>query len=193
MPLIVAALAGLIATIKGTPGGEVLYLAPEEPAGDLVGALASRGLSARSQAIYRTVPAELATIPTEIHAALIHSAKAARRVAALEGARDTAPALTAVCISAAAAEPLRDLGLKEVLIAAEPNETALLQRLDAWVYARKPVRLFSPPFWIAVSFAAACIVGAILVASLGPRLFPPMVKHPPAATAQPLQFRGKSG
>ena len=189
----VADLAALIGSRKDALKGEVLYPGPETPAGDLVAALRGQGIAARAAVVYRTAPAGPSAMPSGINAVLIHSTRAAHRIAGMDGVREAAPSLAAVCISPAAAEPLQALGFGEVLIAIAPNETALLQRLDAWAYAQKPVRLFSPAFWIAVSFAAACIVAAILLASLGPRLFPPAAKHPPAATAQPLQFRGKSG
>ena len=189
----VVALAQLIAGRKETLKGGVLYLAPEEPAGDLPGALAERGVAVRAQVVYRTAPSGLAAIPADVDAVLVHSPKAARRLAEAPGLEAAAPSLAAICISAATAEPLQGLGFAEVLVSPAPNETAMLQRLDAWVLTRKPVRLFPPAFWIAVSFALVCIVTAILVASLGPRLFPPAPKSPAAATAQPLQIHGKSG
>ena len=188
-----AALAQLIAARKDVLNGEVLYLAPEEPAGDLQSALASRGVASRVQIVYRTAPAELATLPADVDAVLVHSPKAAHRLAETPGLQAAAPSMAAICISAAAAEPLHGLGFRELLVSPAPNETALLQRLDAWVLTRKPVRLFPPAFWIAIAFALVCIVAAILVASLGPRLFPPPVKSGAAAAAQPLQIPGKSG
>ena len=189
----VSALAELIAARKDVLDGEVLYLAPEEPAGDLPGALAGHGVAARVQVVYRTAPADLAAVPAEVDALLIHSPKAARRLAETPSVGAAAPSMAAICISAAAAEPLHVLGFAEVLVSPAPNETALLQRLDAWVLTRKPVPLFPPAFWIAVAFALVCIVAAILVASLGPRLFPPPAKSRAAAMAQPLQIPGKSG
>lgn len=189
----VSALAQLIAARKEVLDGEVLYLAPEEPAADLPGALVDHGVTARVQVVYRTAPAELAAVPANVDVVLIHSPKAARRLAETPAVRAAAPSIVAICISAAAAEPLQGLGFRELLVSPAPNETALLQRLDAWVLARKPVRLFPPAFWIAVAFALVCIVAAILVASLGPRLFPPAARSRAAATAQPLQIPGKSG
>ena len=189
----VVALAALIASRRQGLEGVVLHLAPEEPAGDLVQSLRALQIPARSQSVYRTVPTDLAVAPTGIDAVLIHSPKAARRLAEIPALHAAAPSQAAICISAAAAQPLEDLGFSEVLIASAPNETALLQRLDSWDAVRRPPRLFPPMYWIAVAFAATCIVAAILVAGLGPRLFPAAARHPAPATAQPLQFRGKSG
>jgi uroporphyrinogen-III synthase len=186
------ALAGLIAAHKDALEGEVLYLAPEEPAGDLVGMLAGGGVQARAIVVYRTRPVEFESCPAA-EALLVHSAKAARRLAASTGLEVIAPGMAAVCISPAAAEPLRDVPFGEILVSPAPNEEALLQTLDAWVVRQAPPRLFPPLFWVAIAFALTCIVAAILVAGLGPRLFPPATKHPAPATAQPLQFRGKSG
>ena len=189
----VAALAELIAARKDELDGEVLYPAPEEPAGDLYGPLAGRGVAMRVEVVYRTAPTELAAIPAGIDAVLIHSPKAARQLAEIPAIQAAAPSMAAICISVAAAEPLQGLGFAEIPVSPAPNEAALLQRLDAWVLTRRPVRLFPPMFWIAVAFALACIVAAILVASLGPRLFPPAAKSHAAVTAQPLQIPGKSG
>ena len=161
--------------------------------GETEAALAGRGVAARVQVVYRTAPAGLASFPVNVDAVLIHSPKAGRRLAEAPELRAAAPSMVAICISAAAAEPLHGLGFRELLVSPAPNETALLQRLDAWVLTQKPVRFFPPAFWIAIAFALVCIVAAILVTSLGPRLFPLPVKSRAAATAQPLQIPGKSG
>ena len=147
----------------------------------------------RAEVVYRTLPAGPDAVPDSIEAVLVHSGRAARRMAELSGLARAAPSLAAICISPSAAEPLHGQGFREVLVAAAPNETALLQQLDAWAHAVRPPRLFPIQFWIAIGFAAVCIVAAIVVASLGPRLFPPSERRPAAVTAQPLQFRGKSG
>ena len=189
----VAALAELIAARKDALKGQVLYLAPEEPAGDLIADLVDRGVAARAEVVYRTAPVEISAIPAEIDALLVHSPKAARRLAGTPAVEAAAPSLAVICISAAAAEPLQGLGFAEVLVSPAPNEAALIQRLDAWALTRKPIRLFPPLFWFVIAFALVCIVAAMLVASVGPHLFPPTATHPAGATAQPLQIRGKSG
>ena len=170
----VAALAELIGRRREGLAGEVLYLAPEEPARDLAQALADRGVPARSQAIYRTVALDVGTAP-QVDAVLFHSAKAA---AGLAGSLDSmllASAMAAICLSPAVAAALGDLSFGEVLVAPSPNEDALLQALDAWAARQAPRRLFTPAFWIAIGFGLVCILAAILIATLGPRLFPPRV------------------
>lgn len=187
----VAALAELIASTHQKLDGEVLYLAPEDPAGDLAGALAARGVPARTQVVYRTVPAQRASgAPADIDVVLIHSAKAARRLADDPDLRGAAASITAICISAAAAGPLAGLGFREVLVAPAPKEAAMLRTLDAWVLRKAPGRLYPPMFWVAITFCLTCIVAAVLVAVLGPRLFPP---RDAKAAAQPLQIHGNSG
>ena len=37
----------------------------------------------------------------------------------------------------------------------------------------RPQRLFSPAFWVAIGFAALCILAGIGLVVLGPTLFPP--------------------
>jgi len=168
----VAALAGLIAARRESFNGEVLHAAPEEPAGDLIAALQARGVPARAQAVYRTVPAGFEP-PDGVQAVLVHSAKAARRLAEAPGLEFIEPVMAAICISAAAAEPLRGLPFGEVLVAPASTEAALLETLEAWAARQTPPKLFTPLFWIVIAFGLACIAAAILVASRGPQLFPP--------------------
>ena len=188
----VAALAALIAQHKWSLRGELLYAAPEAPAVDLVAALAAEGVPARAAVVYRTVPAEVA-LPAGAEVVLIHSAKAARGLAGDPAVRTAAPAMIAICISAAAAEPLHGVGLREVLIAGRPDEAAMLELFQAWAARQPGPKLYTPLYWVVIAFALACVVAGILVAGLGPRLIrPASIGHGPPA-AQPLQFREKSG
>jgi uroporphyrinogen-III synthase len=120
----VTALAKGIAAHRRRINGVVLYPAAAELAGDLSGA----GVPVRRLTVYETVatPADAtvqAMIP-RLHAALIHSAKAARLLA--EILRETpAPALRLLCLSPAVAAPLSG----EISTAALPNEEALLNLL----------------------------------------------------------------
>ena len=190
-----AALAGLIASRRDVLKGLVLYAAPEEPAGDLVGALASRGVEARSQVVYRTLPAEV-SLPPDIFVVLVHSAKAARRLAAHPAMTPDDNIMAAICISPAAAEPLRDGGFREVMVAPAPNEAAMLSELRDCA-ARQNRPLFPVIFWIAIGFWLICVVSAVVIAAFGPRLFPQPfrhgARHAAAAPAQPLQIRRNSG
>jgi uroporphyrinogen-III synthase len=189
----VAALAVLIAGRKDALTGQVLYLAPEEPAGDLVGALRTQGVPARSEVVYRTVPAALATPPADIDIVLIHSPKAARRLAEDPVLAASVTGVTAICISARAAEPLHGLGLPDVLIASAPSEAALLELFQACAAGQPRPRLFTPVFWAVIGFGLACIVAAVLVAGLGPRLMGLRVDRPATPTVQPLQIHKNSG
>jgi uroporphyrinogen-III synthase len=122
----VGALAELIAA---TPCGPVLHPGAAEPAGDLAGALAQKGLPCRSLALYEAVdvePRDALLRWDEIEAVLVHSPRAARALAALVWDKP-APGMRAFCISPAAAEPLTDVPLESVAFAAFPNEAALLK------------------------------------------------------------------
>ena len=188
----VAALAQLIAKRRGSLAGQVLYACPEHPAGDLVGALAAADVPARAAVVYRTVGAEL-TAPADAEVVLIHSAKAARLLAADAGVRDAAPAMTAVCISASAAEPLHGIGFRDILIAARPDEPAMLELFQAWAARQPGPKLYTPLFWVLITFAAVCIAAAIVVAGLGPRLFPPRVSGRAAAHGSAASIPRKIG
>lgn len=121
----VAALADLIARATIIPT-LVLHPVAREPAADLVALLARRAVSARSQAVYETVPTDLAAAPADIDAVLVHSARAAARVAVLLGGRRD---IAVFAISEAAAAPLRGLQLARLVAAPFPNEAALLDLL----------------------------------------------------------------
>ena len=124
----VAALAERIASAHP---GVVLHPAAREPAGDLAGLLRERGVAARTVAVYDTVPVEPAEALAQLavlDAVLVHSPKAARRLAGLI-APDAAQPLFA-CISEAAAAPLRAAGHEKVRSAPFPDEAALLKLLD---------------------------------------------------------------
>ncbi len=103
----VEALAALIAAQAGVFSGEVLHAGPEEPAGDLVGALRAN--------------------PPEIDAVLVHSPRAARCLAALPALDQAAASLWLVCISPAAAEPLARFNFHKVTVAPFPDEASLLK------------------------------------------------------------------
>lgn len=118
-------LHALAALLRQAAPGPVLGPGPEEPSGDLA-ALAAP-VPVRPLPLYRTVWTGAAA-PDAWDAVLIHSAKAARALAAAlppEGARGR----LAVAISAQAAEPLGALPLAELRIADSPDEAALLQAL----------------------------------------------------------------
>ncbi len=126
----VDALAALIAERR--PAGRLLHPGAVEPAGDLTGALAAKGLSAVALALYETTatPPDEAVLAafTHSYAVLVHSPKAARLLAQLL-ARRPAPWLRALALSAAVAAPLRGFALAQLEAAALPTEDALLKLL----------------------------------------------------------------
>jgi uroporphyrinogen-III synthase len=117
------ALAELIAARAGRRGGTVLAPGPREPAGDLPGALAAQGIAARALALYETLPLDPPADLGAVDAVLVHSPKAAERLAAVIGAR---PGPAVYCISAAAAAPLAGRPFASLAWAARPDEDSLL-------------------------------------------------------------------
>ena len=69
----------------------------------------------------------LAAIARSDGAVLLHSPSAARAVAACPQASDFAAQLTAFVLSAACAEPITPLSLREIVVAPFPREAALLK------------------------------------------------------------------
>jgi uroporphyrinogen-III synthase len=134
----VGALAAIIAANPDRPPGVILHPGSLEPAGDLIGDLEQRGLKARSVAVYETLaqaptPALLAALehdPPGVEAALLHSPRAAMELAKLLEARPTlSRAMAVICISKAAAAPLKPFTFARRAIAEAPNETAMFARL----------------------------------------------------------------
>lgn len=119
-------LAALI--VQRASAKTVLWPAPIEPAGDLVGLLESAGVKATAVPAYETRSASVQAPIADC--VLIHSAKAARIVADICG---TLPVeeMDVLAISEAAAAPLMNSGFRSVAIAAHPNETALLNLLPS--------------------------------------------------------------
>ena len=124
----VAALARLIATRRP---GLVLNPTAAEPAEDLAALLAPAGVAVRTVALYETLPVEpikaLAALDA-VSTVLVHSPKAARRLAALLDPAALAR-LDVACISEAAARPLVETGARNVRFAPFPAEAALLKLL----------------------------------------------------------------
>src|SRR5689334_13474006 len=105
----VEALAEGIGKRRGELRGAVLHPGAAEPAGDLAGALAKHGIEARRLILYETVPVklapELAAELVQADAALLHSPRAAKALAALLKAHP-APRLRALGLSKAVIKPL---------------------------------------------------------------------------------------
>ncbi len=122
-----ATLAETIAVAEPRPA-LVLHPSAREPAADLVALLAERGVAARAVAVYETVPTDLALVPDDIDAILVHSARGAERVATLLADRRL-DHIEVFAISEAAARRLRPLGFARVVASPFPNEAALLDLL----------------------------------------------------------------
>ena len=124
------ALADLIAASAPGLKGSVLAPGPREPAGDLPRALAAQGVTARALALYETLPLAPPDGMGVVEAVLIHSPKAAERLAVAVGEPGTArPGLAAYCISPAAAAPLAGRPFARIAWAAHPDEESLLALL----------------------------------------------------------------
>lgn len=106
------------------PGiGPLLVPGAREPAGDLPALLRDR-IEARALPVYSAVETG-ATPPAGFDAVLIHSARAARALAAL----GPFAGQTAIALSATAAAPLGDRADLKIRLAPTPDEAALLAAL----------------------------------------------------------------
>jgi len=128
----VSGLAFGLASDAGAISGVVLHPGASEPAGDLAGALAGKGVAARRLTLYRTRPAALGPDHLEglakADAALVHSPKGAAALAEAL-ARHPRPDLRVLAISPAALRPLEAVTLAARLAAARPREADLLALL----------------------------------------------------------------
>lgn len=106
------------------PGiGPLLVPGALEPAGDLPALLRGR-VEARAMPVYQAVETAAAA-PTAFDAVLVHSARAARALAAL----GPFAGQTAFALSAAAADPLGERSGLEIRLARTPDEPALFAAL----------------------------------------------------------------
>jgi uroporphyrinogen-III synthase len=136
----VSDLVGLLVARFAGLGVPLLYLAGEDRAGDLAGALAAHGVSVETAVVYRAVPVE--AFPTQLRAALaaapidgvLHYSRrsAAAFLAGAAAAGLLQPALSAehFCLSAAVAIPLTQAGARSVRIASAPDEASLVALLS---------------------------------------------------------------
>lgn len=117
------ALARLIAA--EAPPGPLLAPGAREPAGDLPALLPDRPV--QRLPVYAAFETH-APAPEPFDAVMLHSPRAARALAAdLPGS--AASGRVAICISEAAAAPLRPFDFAEIRIAAAPDEPAMLSAL----------------------------------------------------------------
>lgn len=117
------ALARLIAA--EAPPGPLLAPGAREPAGDLPALLPGRPV--QRLPVYAAFETH-APAPEPFDAVMLHSPRAARALAA-DLPRSAASGRVAICISQAAAAPLRPFDFAEIRIAAAPDEPAMLSAL----------------------------------------------------------------
>jgi uroporphyrinogen-III synthase len=136
----VDALARLIAATTGDAGLPLIYFAGSDLAGDLAGALGRVGQAVETVIAYRAVAVDdfdadlrAAIADGEIDAVLHYSARTASAyVAAAKaaGLTESAMKIRHLCLSSQVAQPLAASGAGAVLVAAAPNEEALLALID---------------------------------------------------------------
>jgi uroporphyrinogen-III synthase len=130
----------LVRLIASRRPANLLYLAGEDRAADLIGELAARGIVAEMRVVYRAVTAPfshelIAALKARNIDGVLHFSKRSAH-AYVTGAReasetDAALGLRHYCLSVQVAEPLAAAGAKSVRIAARPEESTLIELLDA--------------------------------------------------------------
>jgi uroporphyrinogen-III synthase len=190
-PSDVAALAAAIVERRTALHGAVLHASAAEPAGDLAGALQAAGVALRSVSLYQTVAADppdpaLRARLAEAQAVLLHSPKAARRLASLSPALDLSGAHL-LGLSPACLAPLADMPAAGRCSVAAPNEADLLALLETLALQTRPRPVLSPLVWALLLFGALCILAG---ATIGLAIRPAPAKHllpaPRGDTRRPL-------
>jgi len=184
-PSDVAALAAAIAARRDQLAGGVLHVGAAEPAGDLAGALQAAGVAVRTCALYQTVAADrpspsLMARLGEAQAVLLHSPKAARRLATLSAEALDLSRAHLLGLSPACLAPLADLPAAGRHSASAPNEAALLALLATLEPDARPRPVLSPLVWALLLFGALCILAG---ATIGLAIRPAPAKHLPPAPA----------
>jgi uroporphyrinogen-III synthase len=119
--------------------GPLLYLAGEDRAADLIGALVAHGIAAELRVVYRAVtlpfPEELVAAfeaGGDVQAVLHFSRRSAENYLAeahTAGVAEQAIAVRHYCLSAQVAEPLVNAGARRVAVALRLEEAALIELL----------------------------------------------------------------
>jgi uroporphyrinogen-III synthase len=135
----VFALAELAAANLAPQNGALFHAAGSETRGNIAEILSARGFSIRSEILYDAIAsttlspdAQAALANATLDAALFFSPRTARifaDIVAKEELADSCRAFDACCISDAVARELHTLSFREVRVASEPNQDALLQLL----------------------------------------------------------------
>jgi uroporphyrinogen-III synthase len=130
------ALADLVTLIAQRGPARLLYLAGEDRAGDLAGALAPHGIAVETRVVYRA--SAVAALPPEALRALqagsldgvLHysrrSAETLVRLAREAGCLNAVVRLAHYCLSEEVAVPLRGAGVSRISVASRPDEATLI-------------------------------------------------------------------
>jgi uroporphyrinogen-III synthase len=134
-------LARSIAARCDAGAGALLHLSGEHVTEGLAEALAAAGFALRRQVVYRAAAAPALSPATvealaarQIEAVLLFSPRTARIFVELigrHGLLEPVAGLAAICLSAAVAQPCRDLAWRAVHVAARPELGPLLEALEA--------------------------------------------------------------
>lgn len=128
----------------------IVHYGAREPAGDLIGELRAAGHAAERICVYasrETEAGELGAVAAALpwlDGILVHSPRAARCVAGFLGAPGRTWSGTIYCISEAAALPFASHPGIVTVVAAKPNEQALLERLGERIRGKLP-SMMPPP------------------------------------------------
>jgi uroporphyrinogen-III synthase len=134
-------LVGLTASRFGDTGARLIYLAGNDRAGNLAGALAARGITVRTVVIYRAVAAQ--TLPDDAKDALANGridgvlhfsprgAGIYLRCAEADGLTAQALAPRHYCLSDNVSEPLSGAGARHIQVAERSDEAAMLALIDS--------------------------------------------------------------
>jgi uroporphyrinogen-III synthase len=132
----------VVRSVRAAPAEDtrpLLYLAGADISRDLAGELGARGIEIVTRTTYRMVP--IVHLPRDVCdgftanriAAVLHysvrSARAFLEAARAAGVEIAALAIPQVCISASVAQVLHEAGAARVVVAASPDEEALLTAL----------------------------------------------------------------
>lgn len=135
----VVALAGLVAELLEPERGPLVHVAGTEVAGDLAGELTKAGFQCRREVIYETAPARALSAAAiaklkngEIDTVLLFSPRSGvifcelvRKARLLRACRE----ITIAGLSRAVADAVDEVKWKDVVIAAAPNQDALIERV----------------------------------------------------------------
>jgi len=125
-------LAASVAGWAAPPAGPLLHIKSAEADGTLAVLLRAQGFAVENAVLYEVAARDvLPVLASDLDAALFYSARSAAIFRALAAeAKLSVSGVVAVCIGKAAADALAPLRFKEIRVAAEPNQDAMLACLS---------------------------------------------------------------